>query len=147
MAPPLNSMEVGLLWNGSQFVSIASHSEFLNSTEHDNLVIWAQSDENHHSRDFWLMDIPRNINSLFDTNGCINQEIELSRKRRFDSIQDLHEEVAKRAKRNPIKLIILGNLTRKRNLDCSDATASQISDEEDPGPSMRMHKKMKEPAY
>lgn len=51
----LNFVEMGLIWNGTQFVAFAPDSEFLQSTEHENLLIWSHNDELRNSRAFWVV--------------------------------------------------------------------------------------------
>lgn len=141
-------METGLLWNGSEFISVAADSEIFNTNSHESIVIWSKHDENNYRREFWLIELPRNVPSLVEAWDPFNPKLEISRKRRFDCIEELHFEVAKRAKRTPLKLGILGNLTRKRRHELTDDPSAPSSILTlDPGQESYDHKKQKEAEY
>lgn len=61
----------------------------------------------------------------------------MSRKQRFDCIDDLRTEVTKRARRTPIKLGLLGIITKKRPLsalkDNDDDEGKKSAPEKDNG--------------
>lgn len=102
------------------------------------------NDESQRTRDFWLMEIPRKFEGFFNNEGLFNYEEECARKRRFDTIEEIHTEVAKCAKRTLVKLGILGNTTRKRDLTTAFSLVdSNCAAEDDPGP---RNKKQKEPS-
>lgn len=81
----------------------------------EQLLIWSQqSDNDPSSRSFWMINMPQNPSSNPLNWTGMDIEAEINKKRKFDNVDDLRAEVCKRAKSNPLKLGLLGNLSKKR---------------------------------
>lgn len=115
IAPQVVSM--GLIWNGNNYTMVDPESDIIQRTTPDSIMIWSHQVHANAPREYWMMDLPREpyltSEYFLDTTAAM----EILRKRCFDTIEELREEVCKRARRNPIKLGLLGHLARKRSLE------------------------------
>lgn len=107
-------------------------------------MVWSEQQNPAAPRMYWLMDLPHDLGPTEDVPAGYVEQLENIRKRKFDNINDLCAEVCKRARRSPIKLGLLGNLAKKRQL--ADLNETEESDERNKQEGDERKKKMKEPA-
>lgn len=134
-AQPTQLVETGLIWNGSNYVPIDPTEGLFNHVHFDQIIIWSQQTQDLPRRSYWMLQPPQQITQDNMDWSAFDWEAEISRKRKFDNIEDLKEDICKKAKTNPLKIGLMGNLTKKR-------TYSAISDPqntEDPSSGNQSH--------
>ncbi|KAF7815029.1 reverse transcriptase [Senna tora] len=85
-------------------------------------IIWRENNDASEGHSYWLAhpnflnDRPLVLN-LNAVGGPLDQQEENRRKRKFDNLEELREEVTKKARIQPIVLSVMGEIRKKRSFD------------------------------
>ncbi|KAF7802527.1 uncharacterized protein G2W53_041638 [Senna tora] len=85
-------------------------------------IIWRENNDDSEGHSYWLAH-PNFLNgrslvlNLNAVGGPLDQQEENRRKRKFDNLEELREEVTKKARIQPIVLSVMGEIRKKRSYD------------------------------